>query len=48
MIRKMCVAGAVVLSVTALLGSALGASEPLVLSIVYSNNINGEVVPCRT
>lgn len=48
MIRKMCVAGAVVLSVMALLGSAFGASEPLVLSIVYSNNINGEVMPCRT
>ncbi len=48
MTRKMCVAGALVLFVMALLGSACGASEPLVLSIVYSNNINGEVLPCRT
>jgi hypothetical protein len=48
MTRKMCVAGVLVLFMTALLGSACGASDPLVLSIVYSNNINGEVVPCRT
>jgi hypothetical protein len=48
MTRKMCVAGALVLFVMALLGPACGASEPLEFSIVYSNNINGNVVPCRT
>jgi hypothetical protein len=47
MIRQMAVAGVLIMLVAAVLVSPGGASETLEFSIVYSNNINGNVVPCR-
>jgi hypothetical protein len=48
MTRKMVVAGVLILLVVPMLVSPSGASEPLEFSIVYSNNINGYVLGCRT
>lgn len=48
MTRQVTVAGVLIALVVAILVSPSGASEPLEFSIVYSNNINGNVAPCRT